>query len=149
MPKYDEAALRRDPFSEGYAVELADGQKYVFPAVRMRVAPFEKDDGGIEVRYRPVYACDLEREIDVMFGVVDCTEMEYFEARMRTAAALLRSNYDLPRGAVTELLAHYGDEASKARMRAISAAIVGRDPAAKDEDEEIDGDPKGEPTANG
>lgn len=142
MSKYCEATLRRNPFSEGYAVELADSQRWTFPAVRMRVAPFEKDDGGIGVSYRPVYACDLEREIDVMFGVVDATASEEFEARMRVAAQLLKSNYDLPRGAVTELLAHYpGEEASQRRMEKITRAILGRDPDSGDE-EEIDGDPK-------
>lgn len=148
MSKYDEAALRRTPFSEGYAVELADGQRYVFPAVTVKVWPEEKDDGTIEVNYRQVYADEFAPEVDIIFGVVEATGGEHLDALMRLAAKLLKSNYDLPRGAVGELLAYrVGDPASQERWGKVKKAILGRDPDASDE-EEIDGDPK-EPTANG
>jgi len=147
---HDERALRRPSFSEGYAVELADGQRWVFPAVRIRMEPDEAEDGSIEVRYRKVYAADIQAELDVLLGVADSTDMEYRETEMKLAARMLRCNYDLPKGAIPELLGYYADDRSgQERWGKIIGAILGRDPdAAEPEDEETDG-PKAGPTGAG
>lgn len=146
MSKLDEVALRRPNFdSSGFAVELADGQKWRLPAIKIRAFPVEKDDGEIGVEWKQVYAVDVDKELDIILGVVDANAADMIDAKMRIAARLLKCNYDLPKGAVGELLSlDFGEECSQSRWDRITAAILGRDPEKIDvsEEEEIDGDPK-------
>jgi hypothetical protein len=146
MERLDEASLRRPDFRPGYAVELADGGRYTFPPVSIRIFP--DDDGSVQ--WRPWYDGDLEDDLDVLFGVVPARSGQVIEVRLRIAAALLRRNYDLPRGAVGRLLTYIpGDAASEARYDRVSRAILGRDPDAVEDDEDEDApDPKGEGDAS-
>lgn len=142
MPAFDEKALRKlDGFQEGYAVELADGQKWTLPPVRMRVYPRDMDDGSVEAVCRPWYADQMEKEIDVLFGVTEADFTEIWTARLTITSRLLRSNYDLPPGGTGVLLSYVpGDALSEARWDKIRSAILGRDPDASAEGD----DPKAE-----
>jgi hypothetical protein len=141
----DELALRRPDFQAGYAVRLADGQPWTFPAVRVRMYPEEQPDGTIKAMIRPWYADKLERELDVLFGLVEADYADIWQARFTIAVSLLRANYDLPPGAIKDLLTYVvGDAESERMWEKIRAAILGRDPDAADPEGE-DIDPK-EPT---
>lgn len=146
MQRLDESALRRADFQAGYAVELADGQRWTLPPVKIRICP---DDDG-ETVYRPWYGGNLEDDLDILFGVVDATHIQYIEVRLKIAAALLKQNYDLPKGAIGHLLGYVpGDEASESMMDKISVAIIGRDPDAVEPEEPGGDDPKGSEPGSG
>jgi len=147
LPKLDEASLRREPFSEGYAVELADGQRWVLPAVKMRFFPVKDDDGTFVLGAKPWFADQFEEELDMLFEVQHATFGQVWQARLRIASHLLQCNYNVTDRDVGHLLAYVpGDPTSEARWSKIREAILGRDPDAPDED---DADPKAPVTPSG
>lgn len=144
----DEKALRRADFSPGYAVELGDSQLWTLPAVKVRIFPDEQPDGSVKMNIRPWYADQMEPELDILFGMGSSDYVDIWQARMTIASRLLKSNYDLPAGSLGTLLAYVpGDPKSEERWDKIRSAILGRDPAPADDDEESD-DPKA-PTPSG
>jgi hypothetical protein len=125
----NEPSLRKPEFSEGCAVELADGQTWTFPKPRFRVTPVDGPDGRITTYFQPSYGDEFDRTMAIFLEGQLCTTGELFEVRFRCAADLLRRNYDLSTADLAELLVHVdGDAASEQRWQDIDAILVGSRP---------------------
>jgi len=138
---YDENALRKPGFIEGTRIVLGDGQAWSFPPVKIRIYPDVADDGSLTARFKPTYYADgMEKEVDALFGVGSPDAVEYLTAQFSVAVKLLKSNYDLPNAAFSELLGWVRDDPTSEKMwDKVRAIVMGR---YANEEAEDDFDPK-------
>lgn len=138
--KLDEAALRREGFTEGIRVRLADGQEWALPAFSVRSYP-QRDPNWDGVHRRPGdgfrcvhevwYGRDCEDAWDrAVGGKQPEGGAERIAARLELAARLLAKNYAIPDEALPGLLAFdTGDPESFAMLAGLTDAFVGIGPA--------------------
>lgn len=125
----DETAHRRDGFTRGVAIELADGQAWHFPRPLLGLLPEEADDGSVRFgeRARCVFGAAYDALVDAFLEADD--GRAEVDALLALAVDLLRRNYDLPAGALRALLPRVPDLDSNTRMwRAIADLALGRAP---------------------
>lgn len=121
----DERALRRETFSEGHKVALADGQEWTFPKPKMRFRP-KVVDGKVDVDGGPSFGPEYDASLDVLFGVVDVEPIERLRVKFEMAVRLLGANYDLtPEDFASLIVLEPDDPASDERWEQLTRAIMG------------------------
>jgi hypothetical protein len=121
----DEKALRKPGFSEGHKVTLADGQEWTLPKPKICFRP-QIVDGKVEIGGGPSFGPEFDRELDVLFGVVDTDPIERLRVKFEMAVRLLSANYDLKPENYSELIVlEPGNEASDLRWEQLTDAIMG------------------------
>jgi hypothetical protein len=124
----DEVALRKPEWVEGYPVTLADGQIWHIPRPKFRFKP-KFVDGKVEIGGGATFGPDLEKETEVLYGIVDAEPSEYMRVKFAMAVRLLGANYNLTAHDFGELIVlEPGDQASDARWEELSAALMGTPP---------------------
>lgn len=121
----NETALRREGFTEGYKVTLADGQEWTLPKPKIRFKP-KLVDGKVEVGGGPSFGPEFDPQLDVLFGVVDAEPIERLRVKFEMAVRLLGANYDLTPDDFAELIVLEPDDpASDERWEQLTRAIMG------------------------
>ena len=124
----DEKALRRPTFAEGSRVKLADGQEWTFPKPRIRFKP-RVVDGRVEIDGGATFGPEFDEKLEMLFGLGEIEGVERLRLQFEVAVRLLSTNYDLPRGAVGDLLVlEAGDPASEERWESITNVMLGISP---------------------
>jgi hypothetical protein len=122
---FDEAALRKPGFSEGYKVILADSQEWTLPKPKIRFKP-KVVDGKVEVAGGPSFGPEFDAQLDILFGVVDVEPIERLRVKFEMAVRLLSANYDLKPEDFGELIVLEPDDAaSDKRWEQLTRAIMG------------------------
>jgi len=122
---FDEVALRKPSFSEGYKVTLADGQEWTLPKPKIRFKP-KIVDGKVEVAGGPSFGPEYDQQLDVLFGAVDVEPIERLRVKFEMAVRLLSANYDLKPEVFGELIVlQPDDETSDERWEQLTRAIMG------------------------
>ncbi|WP_165251175.1 hypothetical protein [Paludisphaera soli] len=132
-PTFDEAALRRPEFTEGYKAALGDGREWTFPKAVLRIVPARLADGSFGVKETPPYGDDYQADLRVVLDNADDTPegiYRYVVARMTLAAKLLLRNYDLTDDQLADLLYFDTGGGTNAMWAAIDRIIVGDAPKA-------------------
>jgi hypothetical protein len=125
----DEKQLRRPEWVEGHWTELADSQKWCFPRPRVRFKPSFNPDGKIDVGGGNSFGPEFDANLDVLWGLTECTGYEQLRVKFETAVRLLKCNYDLTNEQLAELLVYEPDDpVSKGRFDAVSSIIRGQAP---------------------
>jgi hypothetical protein len=121
----DEKSLRKQSFTEGYQVTLADGQDWTFPRPRMRFRP-KIADGRVEVTGSPTFGPEFDETLDILHGVKAVEPIEQLRAKFELAVRLLSANYDLTAEELSSLIElEPGDAASEERWDRLSRVILG------------------------
>lgn len=124
----NEVELRKPGFREGYALMMADGQRWHIPKPRIRVKLLERENES-SILQRPAFGDAYEQSIDILFGVEEATNWKRLETRFKLMAALLRENYELTPQNVSELLIlEVDDEKSDERWEEVEDALLGIQP---------------------
>jgi hypothetical protein len=121
----NEQALRKPGFSEGYEVTLADGQKWTLPKPKICFRP-KIVDGKVEIGGGPSFGPEFDRELDILFGVVDSDPIERLRVKFEMAVRLLSANYDLTPEHYGELIVlEPGNATSDSRWEQLTDVIMG------------------------
>ena len=124
-----EAERRKDGFTEGNKVVLADGQEWTFPKPRLRFFPYRGDDGKIglgaagtfDQEYRDLFVAFTECDKDDRFQVWTLT--------VQIACHLLLANYDLSDVELADLMPIvYDDEQNMEMWSALSPILLSTPP---------------------
>jgi hypothetical protein len=126
---------RRLPdFDQGIPVLLTDGQAWSLRLPAISVRPKIQDGQPIDVVIGRHRIPDYEAIAAVLLATPPAPPADYWLARFRAAAALLRSNYDLADHELEQLLAHQvGEPEASARWRLIEDLFLGYQPDPKAE----------------
>jgi hypothetical protein len=123
----DEKSLRRPGFRSGHLVTLADGQQWGF----RRLGPlWVISDVDVEVVF------DVPREQQALLEAIDAAHqgddlMAVVRAEMRLFAFMVRQNYELPTGAISQLIrVDYREPGTDPIRRALLNISVGAEPDA-------------------
>ena len=123
----DENAIRRPDFQAGFDVVLGDGQTWTFPRPRLSFRPTIVN-GKIKIKGAS-FGPEFDPYYDVIFGVAEHEDWGLQEAKVMIAFMLLRSNYDLPDEAVSDLLSLEPHDSKSVEMwQTIMDVVMGRDP---------------------
>jgi len=122
---FDEVALRKPGFAEGYKVVLADGQEWTFPRPRLRFSP-RLVDGRVEVAGGPTFGPEYDAQLEILYGVTDTEPVEQLRIKFEMAVRLLSANYELTAEQLGELIVFEpGDEVSDERWDQLSRVCMG------------------------
>jgi hypothetical protein len=128
---FDEQYCRRAGWTEGGSAELADGRRWTFPRIRLRLTPRPADGGGHTVAVSRTAGGHALPRLDEWVAAITSPPGAipgdvYWGARMDAAATLLGLNYELSDDDLAALLVFDpDDERSKSRWDEIDAAILG------------------------
>lgn len=100
----DEKALRKEGFTGGSTLTLADGQDWVFPKPRWRFFPLVSEEGRVDVGGGPSFGPEFDASLDAIFGVIEVEAVETLRIRFEMVVRLLRSNYILSPADLRKLL---------------------------------------------
>jgi hypothetical protein len=105
-----EQERRREAFSQGEGVELADGQTWFFPSAIVEMRP--RFENGRPSFANPIRRLSFGPEHDAGLAEIRAsgTEAQRFDGVVYLAADLLRSNYDLTDDQLSDLLSVTVDE---------------------------------------
>lgn len=126
----DETALRTPGFTEGYRVQLADGQEWTFPKPRLKFFPARGQDGKIELGGGATFDDEEYRSLMSEYFEVDREDLyAAWSCKVRVACHLLLRNYSLADEALTELLpVEFDDEANMEMWRDLTPLLRGMPP---------------------
>lgn len=145
----DEKALRKPGFSEGTPVVLGDGQEWTLPKPDPVIYPGMGADGRISAFVRLSYGREHDDVFDAAFAPgPDADDEAVIMAQIHLAAMLLMDNYELPGGALAELLTVRPDQPeSLAWWEAFKEAVVAQARLPLKADVEAGPEPEPEPVA--
>jgi hypothetical protein len=103
MLKINEKDRRRPTFTQGSAVQLADGQSWTFPKARIQFRP-RILDGHAEVMGGSRFGPEFDGDMDILFGVVEAEPVDRLRAKFQMAVRLLLANYDLSDDEISNLI---------------------------------------------
>src|SRR5665213_124726 len=100
----NEVALRKPTFSEGYSVELADGQFWTLPKSRFRFVPVVVD-GKVEIASRVLFGPNFDGSLRGIPTVDEEPDLvERLRAKFELTVRLLMANYELSNVEVADLV---------------------------------------------
>ena len=112
--KFDEQALRRPEFTEGYRVTLGDGQEWTFPKPTLRFFPRKAADGSIGMGGGFGHDAEYQALRDELIETDDENGYDLMRIQVSIAALLLLKNYDLTNDHLSMLLPLVpGDDANE------------------------------------
>lgn len=124
----DEKALRRESFTEGHKVTLADGQEWTFPKPILRFFPARTEDGrtimGAEHGYDQAY----EGLRDELIEVASVDVYNSTRIQVEIAGLLLLRNYDLSNKHLRTLLPLIPDDDANDEMWANLVPVIMANP---------------------
>jgi hypothetical protein len=103
MAQINEKDRRRPTFSDGSAVQLADGQLWTFPRPKVQFRP-RIVDGHAEVMGGSRFGAEFDSDLDILLGVVDAEPVDRLRAKFQMAVRLLLSNYALSDEEISNLI---------------------------------------------
>jgi hypothetical protein len=99
-----EAERRKEGFTEGNKVTLADGQEWTFPKPRLRFFPYRGDDGKMGLGGSGTFDQEY-RELFTAFTECDKDEpYQYWTLKIQIACHLLLANYELSDTELADLM---------------------------------------------
>lgn len=127
MANATESALRRPDFRPGIPVELADGQVWHLPRVRLTRRLHIGPEGGLRLVRSAEDAPPGWLDALARLEALADDDLAYLEWLAGMGLALLHRNYDVPDELAPELFALVeGDGASLLRWAALRLAVLGR-----------------------
>jgi hypothetical protein len=124
-----EAERRKDGFTEGNKVTLADGQEWTFPKPRLRFFPYRGDDGKMGLGGSGTFDQEY-RELFTAFTECDKDEpYQYWTLKIQIACHLLLANYELSDAELADLMPVMFDDESNMEMWAnLSPVLLSQPP---------------------
>lgn len=124
-----EVERRKEGFTEGNKVVLADGQEWTFPKPRLRFFPYRGDDGKIGLGAAGTFDEEY-RKLFVEFTEVDKDEpYQVWTLRIQIACHLLLANYDLSDVELADLMpVIFDDESNMSMWGTLSPTLLSQPP---------------------
>lgn len=124
-----EAERRKEGFTEGNKVALADGQEWTFPKPRLRFFPHRGVDGKIGLGAESTFDREY-REMFVSLVEVDKDKpFEVWSLRIQIACHLLLANYELSDVELADLMpVVFDDDANMEMWENLSPALLSTPP---------------------
>lgn len=111
-----EIERRKECFTEGNKVVLANGQEWTFPKPRLRFIPHRGVDGKLGLGAVPTFDQEYRTLFTALIEVDKDKDFEVWSLRIQIACHLLLANYDLPDADLAELMPVIFDDESNMEM---------------------------------
>jgi hypothetical protein len=111
-----EADRRKEGFTEGNKVVLADGQEWTFPKPRLRFIPHRGVDGKIGLGAEPTFDQEYRELFVALIGADKDSAFEVWSLRIQIACHLLLANYELSDVELADLMPVIFDDEQNMEM---------------------------------
>jgi hypothetical protein len=137
MLQINEKDRRRPTFTEGSAVQLADGQLWTFPKAKVQFRP-RIVDGHAEVMGGARFGPEFDEDLDILLGVTEAEPVDRLRSKFQMAVRLLLENYDLSDDEVCNLIVwEPEDPVSSKNWADLSTVLAGNSPKKQSADTSV------------